>query len=112
MGINQLCNICNEIFENQSTPKQLNINIIISIPKEGDKTPMTNYRGVSLISSAAKTFNRILLNRIRGPIDSILPTDQGFRRGCSCIDQIHVICRFLEGATDKQLPIYVAFVDF
>jgi hypothetical protein len=111
--INQLCNICNEIYDNQQTPKQCNTNIIIPIPKKGDKTLTTNKRGISLTSVAAKTYNRILLNRIREPLDSILRINQaGFRKGRSCIDQIHVIRRILESAIDKQLSIFITFVDF
>jgi hypothetical protein len=111
--VNKLCHICNEIFEEQATPKQFNTNIIIPIPKKGDKTLMTNYRGISLMSVAAKTYNRILLNRIREPLDSILRINQaGFRKGRSCTDQIHILRRLLEGAIDKQLPIYTTFIDF
>jgi hypothetical protein len=47
---------------------------------------------------AAKTYNRI--------------REAGFRKGRSCIDQIHTIRRILEGAVDKQLPIYISFIDF
>ena len=110
---NKLCDICNEIFEKHITPTQFNTNIIIPIPKKGDKTLMTNYRGISLMSVAAKTYNRILLNRIREPLDSILRKNQaGFRKGRSCLDQIHILRRLLEGAIDKQLPIYITFIDF
>ncbi|CAF5180847.1 unnamed protein product, partial [Rotaria magnacalcarata] len=35
--MNQLCNICNEIYNNQQTPKQFNTNIIIPIPKKATK---------------------------------------------------------------------------
>ncbi|CAF4573505.1 unnamed protein product, partial [Rotaria sp. Silwood2] len=45
---NQLRNICNDIFENQKSPKQFNTNIIIPLPKKGDRTLMTNCRGISL----------------------------------------------------------------
>ncbi|CAF1615910.1 unnamed protein product, partial [Adineta ricciae] len=74
--LNQLCNICNGIYENQQIPKQFNTNIIIPIPKKGDKTLTANYRGISLMSVAAKTYNRILLNRIREPFGSILRIKQ------------------------------------
>ena len=111
--VHKLCNICNEIFENQVTPKQFNNNIIIPIPKKEDKNLMSNYRGISLMSLATKTYNRILLNRIHEPLDSILRTNQaGFRKDRSCIDQIHTIRRILEGAVDKQLSIYITFIDF
>ena len=65
------------------------------------------------MSAVGKIFNRILLNRIRGSIDSILRINQAdFRKGRSRMDQIHVIGRLLEGATDKQFSIYITFVDF
>jgi hypothetical protein len=65
------------------------------------------------MSIAAKVYNRILLNRIREPLDSNLRTNQaGFRKGRNCIDQIHVLRRLSEGAIDKQIPIYITFIDF
>ena len=86
---NQLRDICNDIYENQQKPTQFNINIIIPIPKQGNKTLMTNYKCISLVSVAAKTYNRVLLNRIWEPLDSILRVDQeGFRKGRGDIDQI------------------------
>lgn len=85
--INQLCNIYNEIYENQRTPSQFNTNIKLPIQKKGDKTLMTNYRSINLMSVAAKTYNRVLLNRIREPLDSILRMNQaGFRKVRSYID--------------------------
>ena len=110
---NQLRDICNDIYENQQTPTQFNTNIIIPIPKKGNKTLMTNDRGISLMSVAAKTYNRILLNRIRELLGSIFRVNQaGFRKERSGIDQIHIISRILAGAIDKQLPIFITFVDF
>ena len=111
--INKLCKIYNYIYENHHTPTQFNTNIIAPIQKKGDKTLMMNYRSISLMLSAAKIYNRSLLNRIREPLDPIVRVNQaGFRNGCSRIDQIHVIPRILEGANDKQLPIFITFLDF
>ena len=39
-----------------STPEQWKTNIIIPIPKKGDKTNIHNYRGISLMSISAKIF--------------------------------------------------------
>ena len=65
------------------------------------------------MSIAAKIYNKIILNRIREPVDALLrPNQAGFRRGRSCGDQIHVIRRLLEGANDKQIPKFITFVDF
>ena len=42
---------------------------IIPIPKTGDLSKGNNYRGISLSSLVAKTYNRMILNRIRPAIE-------------------------------------------
>lgn len=65
------------------------------------------------MSTAAKVYNRILLNRIRPAVDKKLRSNQaGFRQGRSAIQQIHVLRRILEAADTKQLPLVCTFVDF
>ncbi len=74
---------------------------------------MNHFRGISLMSIAAKTYNRILLNRIQNPIDKLLRNNQaGFRSGRSCAQQIHILRRVIEGARAQLLPLYITFVDF
>ena len=87
--------------------------IIVPLPKKGDLSLMTNYRGISLLSIAAKVYNKILLNRIRDEVDPILRMNQaGFRPGRSCAQQIHILRRVLEGCRDYQLSLVVTFIDF
>ena len=74
---------------------------------------MTNYRGISLLSIAAKVCNKILLNRIRDEVDPILRKNEaGFLPGRSCAQQIHILRRVLEGFRDYQPPLVVTFIDF
>ena len=66
---------------------------------------MTNYRGITLMSIAAKVYNKILLNRISDKIDPQLRNNQaGFHRGRNCAQQIHILMRIIEGFQDYQLP--------
>ena len=51
------------------------LNRIITLPKKGDLSQYGSYRGISLMSCAAKLFNRILLNRIREPVEKLLRTN-------------------------------------
>jgi hypothetical protein len=105
--------ICNLVFTKTVAPKQWNTNIIIPLPKKGDLSSMNNYRGISLMSIAAKVYNRILLNRIRPVVDPILRQNQaGFRKGRGCTDQIHILRRVMEGARNQQIPLFVTFIDF
>ena len=55
---------CSEVYTSMSPPKQWVSNVIIPLPKKDDLSQMTNCRGVTLMSIAAKVYNKILLNRI------------------------------------------------
>ena len=73
---------------------------------------MSNVRGISLMSIAAKVFNHVTLNRIYHEISSRLrPFQAGFRRGKSCIEQIHIIRQILE-QYQKNIPTVMTFIDF
>ena len=61
---NRLLHICQSVYETNVAPKQWTTNIIVPIPKKGNLQQMTNYRGISLMSIAAKVYNRMLLERI------------------------------------------------
>ena len=74
---------------------------------------MNNFRGITIMSIAAKLYNLLLLLRIQNPVDEVLRASQaGFRRGSGCIEHIHVLRRLLQGALDKNLPLVISFVDF
>ena len=72
-----------------------------------------NYRGISLTVTAAKIYNKILLDRIRPHLDPLLRVNQnGFRTGRSTLPQILTLRRLIEGIKEKQLPAILTFVDF
>ena len=104
---------CAEVYSNLTPPDQWITSVIVPLPKKGDLSLMTNYRGISLLSIAAKVYNKILLNRIRDEVDPILRKNQaGFHPGRSYAQQIHILRRVLEGFRDYQLPLVVTFIDF
>jgi hypothetical protein len=91
----------------------MEIKLDSSHTQKSDLEQMTNYRGISLRSIAAKVFKRILLNRIRRPINAILRKNQaGFRTGRSCVQQIHILRRIMEGACNQNIPLFITFIDF
>ncbi|XP_078617621.1 uncharacterized protein LOC144885572 [Branchiostoma floridae x Branchiostoma japonicum] len=104
---------CKEVFVTLTPPDQWITNVIVPLPKKGDLSLMTNYRGITLMSIAAKVYNKILLMRIRGHIDPILRSNQaGFRRGRSCAQQTHILRRIMEAYQTHQLPLVITFIDF
>ncbi|KAI8494386.1 hypothetical protein Bbelb_276120 [Branchiostoma belcheri] len=75
---------CYKVFVTLTPPEQWTTNIIVLLPKKGDLSLMSNYRGISLMSIATKVYNKILLTMIREHVDPILRNNQaGFRQGRS-----------------------------
>jgi hypothetical protein len=109
----EVLKICNRIYEENEIPWQMITNIIIPIPKKGDISDPANYRGIALMSSVTKIFNKLILNRIYDQVNNKLRENQrGFRRKCSTIQAINTVRRLIEGFNKKQLPIIVTFIDF
>ena len=72
--------IINKYYIKFEQPDLWNISNIVPVPKSGDITKADNYRGISFTSVIAKTYNRMLLNRIRPVLDPLLrPNQNGFR---------------------------------
>ena len=72
-----------------------------------------NYRGITLISIAAKISNALRSKRIEPEIENILGKNQnGFRRNRSTTKQILTIRRILEGVREKNLQTTILFVEF
>ena len=108
-----LLSICNIVFKECHAPTQWTSSLIIPLPKKGNLQLMPNWRGICLMSLTAKLYNRLILNRIRSPIDAILRKNQaGFRTGRSCIQQIHILRRIMDGAFSQNIPLFITFVDF
>ena len=102
---------------NCEQPDLWNISNIIPIPKSGNLTITDNYRRISLASIIAKTYNRMLLNRIRPILDPLLRNNQnGFRRGKnnSWADSSHKKNTIvsIEGVKSNNLPVVFTFIDF
>ena len=76
---------CREVYINQIPPKQWITNLIVPVPIKGDLSQINNYRGITLMSTCAKVFHKLLLNRIHAVIDlKLRPNQAGFRPGRSC----------------------------
>ena len=108
-----LLKFSNKLLMNGELPQHFSTLNIIPIPKSGDLSKTTNYRGIALTSLVAKMINRMILNRIRPVIDTLLRGNQsGFRPGRSTTNQVLALRRIIEGVKKKQLPAVMVFIDF
>ena len=62
---------CNDALLRGRKPAQWSTLNHIPIPKSGDLRRGKNYREICLLSIVAKTYNRLLLNRIRPYLDPV-----------------------------------------
>ncbi len=84
-----LLKVCNGILNGEKSPALWRKSAIIPIPKKGNLSVPQNYRGISLTSTAAKVFNKMILNRLKPHLETVLRKNQnGFRPGRSTIGQI------------------------
>ena len=107
-----LLKFCNEtLFGNK--PKAFSLSSIIPIPKKGDLSSPSNYRGITLSPIAAKIYNSMLLNRLIPYVDPILRNNQnGFRKGRSTSSQILTIRRIIEELQISREQGTIIFLDF
>ena len=109
-----LCNIINFSIEKGVFPNSMKIAKVIPVFKSGNKTSLTNYRPISILSVFSKIFEKIVYNKIISFISkyNILYSKQfGFRQGYSTV---HAMIDFTEKIAksfeDKNITIGI-FLD-
>ena len=83
------------------------------MPKKGDLSKCSNWRGITLLSVPSKILGNILIERIRKVVDKELRKEQaGFRQGIGTSDQIFILRNIIEQSVEWQAPLYLNFIDF
>jgi hypothetical protein len=97
----------------QHTPSEWRVSTIVSIPKKGNSTALDNQRGISLMATAAKLFNKVLLNRLLPVLNPMLLSLQsGFRPHRSTVEQIVALRTVIDDCKVHQRNVTIVFVDF
>jgi hypothetical protein len=103
--LSPLVYICNKSLSLGIFPKNLKYSQISPIIKKGNKTDITKYRLLSLLTSFLKMFERVIFNRIQCHIDASNITVQeqyGFRTKSSTeIDAYNLINNILLALNGK-----------
>jgi hypothetical protein len=95
------------------SPETWRQSVIVSIPKKGTSTSLENQRGISLMCSAAKLSNRMLLNRLRPAIiERLSPLQAGFLPQRNTTQQLAAIRVVIDDCRKFKRNISIAFVDF
>ena len=112
-SVKMMHTLCNNIYEEKKCPEDWGRAIIVPIHKKGDKKVCSNYRGISLLSVPGKVYTRMLQQRLKQHIESVISEEQaGFRMGRGTIDQLFVIRQLAEKYCEQNRTMYNNFIDF
>ena len=83
------------------------------MPKKGDLTDCGNWRGITLIPTAAKVMGKVVIKRISRGVDKKLRKEQAdFRSGGSTMEQIFVLRNIIEQSVEWNASLYICFFDY
>ena len=102
-----------KIWKDENVPKDWKKGYLVKLPKKGDLSSCSNWRGITLLSIPSKVLTRVMLDRLKSALDMKLRKEQaGFRKDKSCTDQIATLRIIIEQSIEWQSPLYATFVDF
>ena len=108
-----LQHILQDVWDNEVIQDPWKRGTIIKLPKNGNLSKCSNWRGITLLSITSKVLCRIILQRISTAVNKLLRQEQaGFRKGKSSIDHIFVLRQILEQSHEWSNSLYEVFVDF
>ena len=101
------------IWEKERIPEDWCKGLIVKLPKKGDLTNCGNWRGITLMPTAAKVMGKVIIKRISRGLDKKLRKEQaGFRSGRSTIEQIFVLRNIIEQLVEWNASLYICFIDY
>ena len=102
-----------EIWTTEQIPPKWKQGLIIKIPKKGDPSQCSNWRGITLLNTINKIVAIIIQRRVSNALDPVLRKEQaGFRPSRSCVDHINTLRIIIEQSVELRSPLYLLFVDF
>lgn len=112
--LSPLVHIINLSFKTGIVPHQFKISIITPIHKSGDKTLISNYRPISLISNFSKIFEKCLKERLTEFLktNNVLHKNQfAFIEGMGTCDAMYEVTKEITNSLDKNKKCIGVFLD-
>ncbi|XP_045460890.1 uncharacterized protein LOC123671209 [Harmonia axyridis] len=109
-----LAHILNEVLQSGCCPKEFKLSIVRPIYKKGTRESPSNYRPISLITSFAKVFEKIVGTRLNSYLEKyeIISHNQfGFREGKSATDAVSYLSDMVYRILDANEAAVCVFLD-
>ena len=91
-------------------PECLAISLLTAIPKKGDLSLVTNYRGIQMLPALAVLFDRIIANRLLSWL-GVHHVQSAFQKAKSTLHQLFTIRLLIEIAKATDTTLYIGLFD-
>jgi hypothetical protein len=92
------------VWQSETMPEEWRTGLLIPLLKKGDPTQCSNYRGIMLLNTTHKILTSIIRKILTEHTETKLGEYQnGFRKGKSTIDAIHVISQIIEKSYEYDI---------
>jgi nitrogen regulatory protein PII len=108
-----LTEVYNEIIEQQQLPTSMQTAVVTLLFKKGDRNQIGNYRPISLLCDDYKIFTKVLSERMKAVLNTIIQTSQqGFVGGGDIRGSVIQVQRIIEYCEEENLDTAIVFMDF
>ena len=91
-------------------PDKMAISLLTAIPKKGDLSLVTNYRGIQMLPALAVLHDRVIANRLTSWI-KVHDEQSAFQKKKSTIHQLFTIRLLIELAKKNNFTLYIGLFD-
>lgn len=113
--VNIICVLFNKLFDVRYFPEDWSEGFIVPLHKKGHFDEVSNYRGITLLSTFGKLFIKVLNDRLNEWAEKYyvyIEAQAGFRKCMGTIDNIFVFHGLITHLLDNNKRLYTAYVDF
>ena len=105
--------VLNEALKKGEMPRSMRIAVVKLIHKKGDKNKMSMYRPISLLCADYKIIAKILTERMRPVLNSVIDNDQqGFIKGGNISGNLLQVKAMIEYCNEEDIDGAMIFMDF
>ena len=109
---NILRTIIHHFWESELPPSEWDVGLLKILPKKGDLSLASNYRGIMMLETAYKIISAIMHSRLLPIEESIDPESQcGFRPQRGCTDALYTVKMAMKKRREHGLESWILFID-
>ena len=109
--ISILHQIFNQMFKNGYTPNDFNTSLVTPIPKKGELTEPKDYRPISVSTTFAIIYEKLILTKINFNKDLIGPNQFGYKPNTSCKHAYFIVNETINYYNKGKSPLFIASLD-